>query len=80
MTMNLNKRRTVEQVYDDMSYFEKESAGLPIRFYMLTTEQASFLENFADLLDKPDEDELLSVRELVAEALDAIESVINKGE
>lgn len=77
--MNLNKR-TVEQVYDDMCYIAKESAGLPMRFYMLTTEQANFLENFVDLLDKPDEDELLSVRELVAEALDAIESVINKGE
>lgn len=73
-------KRTVEQVYDDMSYTAKEDAGLPMRFYMLSNEQVSFLENFVNSLDKPDKDELLSARDLINEALESLEAAINEGE
>ena len=77
--MRLTKR-TVEQVYDEMPYNYKEDAGLPMRFYMLKTEQVYFLQNLVDSLDKPDQDELLSARDLMNEALESLNAAINKGE
>ena len=50
---------TIEEVYDDVSYVVKEQAGLPTRYFMLTPDQIYFLENFTNLLDKPDVNELL---------------------
>ena len=70
--------RTIEEVYDDVSYVVKEQAGLPTRYFMLTPDQVYFLENFTNLLDKPDVNELLCARDLMTEALESINQVIKK--
>ena len=76
--MEMSSKKTIEQVYDDVSYVVKEQAGLPTRYFMLTQDQIYFLENFTNLLDKPDVNELLCARDLVKEALDTINEAIKE--
>tara|TARA_A200000159_G_scaffold161830_1_gene184471 strand:+ start:371 stop:547 length:177 start_codon:yes stop_codon:yes gene_type:complete len=56
----------------------KEQAGLPTRYFMLTSDQIYFLENFTNLLDKPDVNELLCARDLMEEALETINEAIKE--
>ena len=76
--MDMNSKKTIEQVYDDVSYVVKEQAGLPTRYFMLTPDQIYFLENFTNLLDKPDVNGLLCARDLMEEALETINEAIKE--
>ncbi len=75
---NRRRSRSVEQIYDDICYIKKEHAGLPNRYYMLTSEQELFLELFAESLDKPPRDDVLYARDAVVEALESLETLLKE--
>lgn len=62
----------IERTFDDMSYTDKEMAGLPVRYFLLDTNIKLFLENFVESLDKPDQsdniEDVTMARELMVEA------------
>ena len=76
------KRRTIEQVYDEVGYMRKEMAGLPTRFYQLESSLAHFFEEFADLLDNHDQhdniEDVEAAKDLLGEAAKSLESVLKR--
>ena len=76
-------RRQIEAAYDNVRYSDKDMAGLPTRFYLLDDAVINFLENFADLLDKPDEkgdnvEDIRLAKELLGEASAAMSIVLER--
>ncbi len=75
-------KNQIERTYDDMPYMDKEMAGLPVRYFLLDTSARLFLENFVELLDKPDQsdniEDMNMARELIVESAGLLTSVIDR--
>ena len=76
----MTSRQKIERAYDNANYSTKDMAGMPSRFYMLDEMVISFLENFVDMLDKPENsdniDDMVVVKEMLGEAAEAVNIVL----
>lgn len=75
----MSDRRNLEQVYDEISYSDKEMAGLPNRYYELTPQMVHLLQTIINSLDNDIRDELSYVVESINETRDIINNIIKRG-